>query len=101
MLQHQVAHVGIFAGQDELRRHARHASDWPHQHFQYIDVMDTDLQHNAARHARRLEAPGSRVHLTESIPTDVAFGLHELAEAAGIDLGFDPAEVTLAPTLVA
>jgi len=101
VLQDQVGDVGIVAGQDELSPHAGYALYRPHQHFQHVDVVDADLQHHAAGHADRLIAPGAQIDLAEPIAADVALGLYELAEAAGIDLGFDPAEMTLAPALVA
>src|SRR5258708_27371717 len=39
--------------------------------------------------------------LAEPVAADIALSLHQLAEAAGVDLGLDPAEMTLAPALIA
>src|SRR5258708_27011760 len=39
--------------------------------------------------------------LAEPVAADIALSLPQLAEAAGVDLGLDPAEMTLPPALIA
>src|SRR5262249_41522548 len=67
---------------------------------QHVDVVNADLQHDAAGHARRTVTPRIQINLAESIAADIAFGLDQLAEATGVYLRFDPAEMVLAATLV-
>ena len=101
VLQHQARHVRIVAGQHELRELSAHRHDRPEQIFQHVGVVDADLQHDAARHAGGLVAPGGEIDLAEAVAADVGLGVDELAEPAGIDLLPDPAEVALAPALIA
>src|SRR5580693_4681662 len=63
--------------------------------------MDADLQHDATRHAGGLVAPGRKVDLAEPVAADIAFRLHQPAEAAGVDLRLDPAELAFAAPLIA
>jgi hypothetical protein len=73
----------------------------PDQIFQNVDVVDADLQHHAAGHAGGLVAPRGEIDLAEAVAADVGLGVDKLAEQTVIDLPPDPAEVALAPPLVA
>src|SRR5690348_11117128 len=63
--------------------------------------MDADLEHHAARHALRGVAPRGGVDLAETVAADVRFGVDETSERAFVDPVPYPAEVALAPPLVA
>ena len=101
MLEEERGDVRIVARQHQLREPAGHALGRPHQHFQHVDIVEADLQHDAARHAGRLVAPRGQVDLAETVAADIALGLDELAEAAGVDLVLDPAEMIFAAALIA
>ena len=57
MLQDQARDVRIVAGQHQLHRLRAHRMDRPDQVGEHVDIVDSDLQHHAARHARGLVAP--------------------------------------------
>ena len=97
----RLATSGIVAGQHQLRELPAHRLDRPDQVLQHVGVVDADLQHDAARHAGGLVAPGGQIDLAEPVAADVGLGVDELAERAGVDLLLHPAEVALAPALVA
>ena len=101
MLQDQARDVRIVAGQHQLRRLRAYRMDRPDQVGEHVDIVDSDLQHHAARHARGLVAPGGEIDLAEAIAADVRLGVDELAEPAGFDLLPDIAEMALAPPLIA
>ena len=101
MLEDEAGDVGIVARQHQLCEHAGHACHRTQQHLQHVDIVDADLQHDAARHAGGLVTPRGEVELAEPVAADIAFRLHQLAEAAGVDLGLDPAEMAFPPALIA
>ena len=75
--------------------------DRPDQIFQNVSVVDADLQHHATWHAGSLVAPRGEIDLAEAVAADVGLGVDELAEQAVLDLLPDPAEMALAPPLIA
>ena len=101
VLEDQAGDVRIVARQHQLGELAAHRLDRPHQVFQHVDIVDADLQHDAARHAGGLIAPGGQIDLAEPVAADIGFGVDQLAEHAGVDLLPDPAEMALAPALIA
>ena len=101
MLEDQARDVRVVAGQNQLRKLSAHRHHRPHEEFQHVGVVDADLQHHAARHAGGLVAPGREIDLAQPVAADVRLGIDQLAEHAGIDLLLHPAEVALAPALIA
>src|SRR5437016_7772780 len=101
MLEHEPGHIGIVARQHELRQHSGDALDRPEKHLKHVDVVNADLQHHAAWHARGLISPGAEIDLAKPVAADIALRLHELAKAASGDLRLHPAEVALTPALIA
>src|SRR5438132_1314860 len=75
--------------------------DPPHQIRQHVRVVDANLQHDAARHAGRLIAPGAEIDLTEAVTADIGLGIDQSAQKPDFDLPLDPSKLTLPPPLVA
>ena len=86
---------------DELRNACAHRVDRAQQVLEDIGVVDADLQHDPARHARSGIAPGREVELSQAVAADVRFGVDQPAECPGVDLAAHPTEVALPAALIA
>src|SRR5882724_11525251 len=99
MLEDQARHVRVVAWQHEAHRVAGDRLHRPEQVLEHVGVVVADLQHDAAGHALGGIAPRIEVDLAQAVAADVRLRVDQLAEFA--DVLLDPAEVRLAPPLVA
>ena len=101
MLEDEARHVRVVTGQNELHQPTTNSFDRPQQVFEYVRIVDADLQHDAARHAGGLVAPRAQIDLAEPVTTDIGLGIDQLAEGSLVDLVTNPAKLNLPPPLIA